>query len=88
MELIAVWFVFAAGVGILASQRHRSGVGWFLLAVLISPLIAGFLVLVMGPKHRPAIVGVADELTKLTALRDAGTISSVEYENQRARLLG
>jgi hypothetical protein len=32
--------------------------------------------------------GVADELTKLTALRDAGTITPDEYEAAKARVLG
>ena len=41
-----IWFVFAIAVGIWASNRGRSGFGWFLLAVVISPLLAGILLAV------------------------------------------
>lgn len=37
--LFFFWFLFAVGVGVLASNRGRSGVGWFLLSMLISPLL-------------------------------------------------
>ena len=40
MELILFWIAFAVVVGIWASKRGRSGVGWFFLALLISPLLA------------------------------------------------
>lgn len=35
-----------------------------------------------------AVAGVADELSKLVALRDAGALSADEFETQKARLLG
>jgi DNA-directed RNA polymerase subunit RPC12/RpoP len=41
-----IWFVFAIAIGIWASNRGRSGFGWFLLAVVISPLLAGVLLVV------------------------------------------
>ena len=88
MELIAIWLFFGALVGWVATTKGRSGVGWFLLAVLISPLIAGIIILVMGPaKPQAPIVGVADELQKLAALRDNGTITEAEFQRQRAALL-
>ena len=34
-------------VGVVASKRGRNGFGWFFLAVFISPLIAGLLLLAM-----------------------------------------
>jgi hypothetical protein len=37
------------------------------------------------PAHRRLI---ADELTKLAALRDAGVLTDEEFDNQKARLLG
>lgn len=40
MEIFFFWFVFAIGVGVIASSRGRDGFGWFCLAMLISPLIA------------------------------------------------
>lgn len=40
------------------------------------------------PPSPPGVISVADELTKLIALRDAGALSSEEFETQRAKLLG
>jgi hypothetical protein len=41
MALIALWLIFSAVVATLASTRGRSSIGWFLLSLVISPLIAG-----------------------------------------------
>lgn len=97
MEILAIWLVFAIIVGVVANGRGRSAIGWFLLALLISPLIAIIVLLVMGPGTPapgtpgapPAVpmIGVADEITKLAALRDAGTITVAEYEAQKTALL-
>ena len=38
-----------------------------------------------GPK---SLVGIADELTKLTSLRDSGVLSADEFAAQKAKLLG
>jgi len=43
---VALSFVVAAG----ARNRGRSGLAWFLLACVISPLIAGVALLVIGRK--------------------------------------
>jgi hypothetical protein len=51
MELLVVWLGFAIGVGAWASARGRSGFGWFLLAVLLSPLLAAFFLLIAGPQN-------------------------------------
>lgn len=48
IEIILVWLFLAIVVGIIAGSRNRSGFGWFLIALLISPLIAGILVLALG----------------------------------------
>jgi hypothetical protein len=44
----AGWFLLAVVIGIGASGRGRSGFGWFLLSLLLSPLI-GFVLLVLLP---------------------------------------
>jgi len=46
--LISLWLGLAAGVGFLANSRGRSGIGWFLFAVLLSPLIGLIIVLIMN----------------------------------------
>lgn len=36
-----VWFGLCIGVGVFASNKGRSGIGWFIVAFIFSPLIAG-----------------------------------------------
>ena len=50
VEGIVFWLLFALVVAIIASNRGRSGFLWFLLSVVISPLLALILVLVL-PNH-------------------------------------
>jgi uncharacterized paraquat-inducible protein A len=47
MEIVVGWLFFSVLVGIFASNRGRSGIGWFLLAALFSPLLMFLLVLVL-----------------------------------------
>lgn len=39
MTVAFFWIVFSIAVGVYASNRGRSGFGWFLLSALISPLL-------------------------------------------------
>lgn len=48
MELWIFWLVLAGVIGVVATARNRSGFGWFVLAVLISPLLAGLLLALLG----------------------------------------
>lgn len=58
MEIAIGWLFLAVVVGIIAANRGRSGFGWFLLSLAISPLIGGVLVLALGsPKADPASDG-------------------------------
>ncbi len=41
------WIVCCIGVGIFASSKGRSGVGWFFLSAFISPLIGGIIIACM-----------------------------------------
>ena len=45
--IFIIWLVFALLVGIAASSRGRNGVWWFILAVIISPLIGILFALAM-----------------------------------------
>src|SRR5215471_502178 len=45
------WIAFSVIVGVFANQRrNRSGFGWFLLSLLMSPLLAGLFVAAMREK--------------------------------------
>jgi len=48
------WFLFAALVGVIADSRGRSGMRWWLLSVLISPLLGVVLIVLLPPLKRPA----------------------------------
>lgn len=52
MGIFLFWLGASVVVGIIASSRGRSGFGWLILSLLISPLLAGILVLALGaPKN-------------------------------------
>lgn len=45
--LLIVWFVICVVIAGAATNRGRSGFGWFLLAFFFSPLLAGILLLLL-----------------------------------------
>jgi hypothetical protein len=48
MEIaIIIWLVLAALAAILASSRGRNGAGWFLLTLIISPIISIILLAIL-----------------------------------------
>jgi hypothetical protein len=97
MELLLLWLVFAIVVGYAASTKGRSGVGWFLLAVLISPLIAVIFLLLAGnaawktaAAHGAAIESRqnhAATLSSLADLRDRGVLTEEEFQAKKTDLL-
>jgi hypothetical protein len=52
-QLFILGLLFAPGVGVIAKTRGRSFWGWMLLSLIITPIIAGIIVLIM--KERPAV---------------------------------
>lgn len=50
MELVIGWAFLAAIVGFMASAYNRSGFGYFLLALVLSPLIGLIVLLLAGKK--------------------------------------
>jgi hypothetical protein len=50
MVVVIAWFVLSIFLGLLAGSRGRNQLGWFLLSLLISPLLAlvGLMVLPEG----------------------------------------
>jgi len=66
---------------------------WGLVGLLFGPLGVLFAFATAKPPAAPQArstptLGTADELAKLAALRDAGTITPDEFERQKTRLLG
>lgn len=111
MEFFIVWCVLAVLVGVAAGQRGRSGIGFFVLSMVVSPLAGGLFLALMpnlapppvpasgargneqrqdeaGAAVRPvAVVSVADELEKLSALQARGVLTKDEFDAAKARLL-
>jgi hypothetical protein len=60
MAIVLGWIVFAVIVGIAASARGRSGFGFFLLSLVLSPLIGILFVLAMpNLKHEDLLKQIA-----------------------------
>src|SRR4051812_18162331 len=54
MELVVFYLIFCFAVGVIANARGRSGVGWALLSLVISPLIAVVIVALIPSRHASA----------------------------------
>lgn len=50
MAVFVFWILLAIAVGVWASNRGRHGFGWFLIACIVSPLIAGIFLAVTANK--------------------------------------
>jgi heme A synthase len=63
---VFVWFVLAIFVAIGAGNRGRNVIGWFVLACIISPVLAGLGLLVAGDAAgwSPGQYAAADETKK------------------------
>lgn len=82
-----VWFVGAILVGALASKRERSGFGWFLLALVISPLLAVLGLLIAGTGEHQVRCPACRELVRADAVKCkhcgetlGGTAAAVERD--------
>jgi len=53
-SLFVFWLLLSIAVAIFAARYHRAGFGWFLLSLILSPLIGFAFVAALGP--RPAVV--------------------------------
>lgn len=58
MEIILLWFGLAIVTALIASSKGRNPIGWFLLAVVISGLLALILVALL-PSLKPTVVHIA-----------------------------
>ena len=74
MEIFLFWIGLAVVIGVAASHRGRSGLGWCLLSLLISPILTGILLFV---------------LPRRDVLTDIATLAMIEAtpEGSRSRQL-
>ena len=48
MEIVIFWTVLSIIVAVYARRLNRTGLGWFVLALLASPLLAWLALLALG----------------------------------------
>ena len=65
MELFIFWFGLCIAVAILASKRGRSGFGWFLFSLILSPLLGLIFVLILDKKNGQDAQDVSAPATSL-----------------------
>lgn len=84
MWLVVAWAVLAVIVGLAAGARGRSAAVWFLLAVVLSPLIAGMLLLILPGMHAR---GLLEEIAtgKASAVDDAALYCAVHGKRPPGR---
>jgi phosphotransferase system glucose/maltose/N-acetylglucosamine-specific IIC component len=64
LEAVVIWLVLAIVIGVAAARRGRSGLGWLVASLILSPLIAAIL-LALLPDRR------YEELLHRLAAQDA-----------------
>jgi uncharacterized membrane protein YhdT len=64
MILIFVWAFLAIIVGVAANTRGRNFLVWFVLGVLISPLLAGLLLLALPKFSSGEIIVIESEVAR------------------------
>jgi hypothetical protein len=52
MEIVFFWLAFAIAVAVWAAKWDRNGFGWAVLAIAISPLLAGIFLAIAGRKGK------------------------------------
>jgi hypothetical protein len=56
VPVAVIWLIFAIVVAAAANGRGRTGFGWFILAVVISPLLAGLLLAILPDLQTRALL--------------------------------
>lgn len=67
--LIFIWLALAVIVGVAANTKGRSGAVWVLLALVISPLIAGLLLLALPRLDNGGAIFLENQNRKTSFLR-------------------
>jgi hypothetical protein len=80
-----LWIGLAVVVGVAANTRGRDGGGWFVLAVLISPIIAGLLLVALPRNERTPGYGItfSEALPGGQKRREARTVTEQIEKDRR-----
>src|SRR2546427_228554 len=90
------WLVFSVVVAIGAAGRGRQGPGWFLLSMVISPLLAFLLLMMLPSRSKSAGAPETQELRQCPRRaelvlregqegthRGSGSVASIRWERRR-----
>ena len=86
MELFIFWLILSIVVGVFAGTKNRSGFGWFMLSLLISPIITLILVAILPRRSSPP-VSLEGKLREIDRLRTDGVITEDEYQIKRKAII-
>src|SRR5947207_318976 len=88
MEILLGWILLSVVVGVAAaSHRNRSGVGWFFLALLISPLFAGLLVLALPKAGQSNVIKRSELAARILQLQPGTKIDQRWSSQQMATII-
>lgn len=86
-----LWVGFAIIIGLAAQNKKRSGFGWFIFAIFLSPIIAGIALMLSG--HSNGKINQAqgkifvENLEGLLNLKSSGIYSEHEYDLAKKKLI-
>lgn len=70
MEIAIGWFVFSIVVAIIADSRGRSGMGYFFISMLLTPVIGGILALALpNLSSSPPVTADGEAISTSTHVR-------------------
>jgi hypothetical protein len=83
MEFFIFWLVFSVVVGIGAAGRGRHGAGWFLLSMVISPLLSFLLLMMLPSRSKSAGAPQTPGAAQMPRVRGADPARSKEVQALR-----
>jgi hypothetical protein len=86
MEFFFFWLVLSILAGAYANSKKRSGFGWFLISIVLSPIIS-FIILAILANKTTAPKSLEARLVEIDQLRNKGTITQDEYELKRKAII-
>lgn len=73
-----IWFLLCWGVGAIAGSRYRSGMGYFLLSMVLSPLIGLIVVLVLPNRKEEQQRAAAEERNHERRLEEIRALTAAQ----------
>jgi hypothetical protein len=86
MELFLFWLILSIVVGVFAGSKNRSGFGWFVLSLFISPIITLILLAVL-PRRGSTPLSLEGKLREIDRLRAEGVLTEDEYQVKRKAII-